>query len=139
MLCYNVRSVNSATKEPVKEDQLPNHYAFIGLFAVVAILFPVVALIVGAVLGPRRPTPAKRARYECGLVSQGATWIQFRVQYYIYALVFVVFDVETVFLYPWAAAYGQLSLFALVEVIIFLAILAVGLVYAWAHGDLQWR
>jgi len=118
---------------------LLNHYAFIALLAIVALLFPVAALVVGAILGPRRPTPAKRARYECGLVSVGESWIQFRVQYYIYALIFLIFDVETVFLYPWAAAYGQLGLFALAEAVIFLGILAVGLAYAWAHGDLQWR
>lgn len=116
-----------------------NHYAFIGLFAVVAILFPVAALVVGVLLGPRRPSPPKQARYECGLVSQGESWIQFRVQYYIYALLFLLFDVETVFLYPWAAAYHKLGLFALVEVIVFIGILAVGLAYAWVHGDLQWR
>ncbi len=115
-----------------------NHYAFVGLFAIVAILFPVAALLAGAIVGPHRPSPAKRDRYECGLVSLGESWIQFKVQYYIYALIFVVFDVETVFLYPWAAAYKQLGLFALVEVIVFLAILAVGLAYAWVHGDLQW-
>lgn len=115
-----------------------NHYAFIGLFALVALLFPVAALVVGALLGPRRPTPAKLAHYECGLVPKGESWIQFKVQYYIYALIFVVFDVETVFLYPWAAAYNRLGLLALVEVVIFLAILAVGLAYAWVHGDLQW-
>jgi len=118
---------------------LLNRYAFIGFFALVAILFPIAALIVGALLGPRRPNPAKRARYECGLVSQGESWIQFRVQYYVYALIFVVFDVETVFLYPWAASYHRLGLFALAEAVLFLAILAVGLAYAWAHGDLQWR
>jgi len=117
---------------------LLNHYAFVGLFAVVALLFPIAALIVGALLGPRRPTPAKVSHYECGLVPKGESWIQFKVQYYIYALIFVVFDVETVFLYPWAAAYNRLGLFALAEVILFLAILAVGLAYAWVHGDLQW-
>ena len=110
-----------------------NHYAFIGIMAIVAVLFPVAALV------PRRPSPAKLARYECGLVSRGESWIQFRVQYYIYALLFVVFDVETVFLYPWAAAYKQLGLFALAEAVAFLGILAVGLAYAWVHGDLQWR
>lgn len=115
-----------------------NHYAFIGLFALVAVLFPVAALIVGSLVGPRRPNPAKQARYECGLVSQGESWIQFRVQYYIYALLFVLFDVVTVFLYPWAAAYHKLGLLAVVEVAAFLAILAVGLAYAWVHGDLQW-
>jgi NADH-quinone oxidoreductase subunit A len=118
---------------------LLSQYAFIGILAIVAVIFPIAALVVGALLGPRRPTPAKRARYECGLVSQGDSWIQFRFQYYIYALMFVVFDVETVFLYPWAASYHQLGLYALVEVAVFLGILAVGLAYAWRHGDLAWR
>jgi NADH-quinone oxidoreductase subunit A len=65
-------------------------------------------------------------------------WVQFRVQYYIYALIFVVFDIEVVFLYPWAVAYGALGLFALVEMIIFLGILVLALAYAWRKGLLEW-
>ena len=80
----------------------------------------------------------KSSTYECGLETVGETWVQFRVQYYIYALVFVIFDIETVFLYPWAVAYNKLGLFALVEMFIFLAILAGGLIYAWRKGALEW-
>lgn len=114
------------------------NYAFIGLFAVVAIVFPFIALILAALIRPRRPNPVKASTYECGLETIGETWVQFKVQYYIYALVFVIFDIETVFLFPWAVAYGRLGLFALVEMFIFLAILVGGLVYAWRKGVLEW-
>ena len=70
--------------------------------------------------------------------TEGETWVQFKVQYYIYALVFVIFDVETVFLYTWAAAYNRLDLFALVQMTIFLFILLDGLFYAWKKGALEW-
>ncbi|NIN98145.1 MAG: NAD(P)H-quinone oxidoreductase subunit 3, partial [Anaerolineae bacterium] len=77
-------------------------------------------MFLGFVLRPRKPGPVKKSTYECGLETIGETWVRFRVQYYIYALIFVIFDVETVFLYPWAVAYNQLGLFALVEMFIFL-------------------
>lgn len=113
-------------------------YALIGLLLVVAAIFPVIAFILGFILRPRKPGPIKKSTYECGLQTIGETWVRFRVQYYIYALIFVIFDVETVFLYPWAVAYNQLGLFALVEMFIFLIILLGGLVYAWRKGALQW-
>ncbi len=87
---------------------------------------------------PKKPGPIKKSTYECGLETIGETWVRFRVQYYIYALVFVIFDIETVFLYPWAVAYNQLGLFALVEMFIFLGILVGGLLYAWRKGVLEW-
>ena len=113
-------------------------YTFIGIFAIIAILFPIIALALAFVVRPKKPNPIKSSTYECGLETVGETWVQFRVQYYIYALVFVIFDVETVFLYPWAVAYNKLGLFALVEMFIFLAILAAGLIYAWRKGALEW-
>jgi len=113
-------------------------YVFIGIFAVIAILFPLIALALAFIIRPKKPNPVKSSTYECGLETIGETWVQFRVQYYIYALVFVVFDIETVFLYPWAVAYNKLGLFALVEMFIFLAILAAGLIYAWRKGALEW-
>lgn len=113
-------------------------YVFIGIFAVIAILFPLIALALAFIIRPKKPNPIKSSTYECGLETVGETWVQFRVQYYIYALVFVIFDVETVFLYPWAVAYNKLGLFALVEMFIFLAILAAGLIYAWRKGALEW-
>jgi NADH-quinone oxidoreductase subunit A len=117
---------------------LLNQYVFIGIFAIIAILFPIIALGLAFVIRPKKPNPVKSSTYECGLETIGETWVQFRVQYYIYALVFVVFDVETVFLYPWAVAYNKLGLFALVEMFIFLGILVGGLAYAWRKGALEW-
>ena len=111
---------------------------FLGLFIAVAIVFPFLAFTAAYLIRPKRPTAEKATTYESGMRTRGETWVRFRAQYYIYAFVFVLFDVETVFLYPWAVAYGRLDLFALVEGFIFIAILASGLVYAWAKGDLRW-
>lgn len=99
---------------------------------------PIVVLILAYFLRPKRPTPIKQSTYECGLESLGEIWVQFKIQYYLYALAFVIFDIEVVFLYPWAVAYNQLGIFALVEMVIFLSILVYGLVYAWRKGALEW-
>mgnify|MGYP000966791432 CR=1 FL=1 len=113
-------------------------YYSVGLFLVVAILFPLVALGLAYFLRPKKPDSVKTSTYECGLETIGDTWVQFKPQYYIYALVFVIFDVEAVFLYPWAVAYNKLGLYALVEMVIFLGILVVGLAYAWRKNALRW-
>lgn len=115
------------------------HYLFIGIFVLVALAFPLLPIILAKFVAPKKPSLIKNATYECGLEAQGDPWIQFRIQYYLYALIFVIFDVETVFIYPWAVAFKQLGLFAFVEMMIFIAILAVGLVYAWRKGILQWE
>ncbi|MBC8162808.1 MAG: NADH-quinone oxidoreductase subunit A [Roseiflexaceae bacterium] len=114
-------------------------YAFIGLFFVAAATFPLLPLIAARFLRPSRPTPIKLDTYECGLEALGDIRVQFKIQYYLFALAFVIFDVEVVFLYPWAVAFGQLGLFALVEMAIFLAILGFGLMYAWKKGALEWQ
>jgi NADH-quinone oxidoreductase subunit A len=113
-------------------------YLFIGLLLCMAIGFGLAPVIVMNLVAPRRRTVSKGDTYECGVLTTGETWVRFRIQYYIYALLFVVFDIETVFLYPWAVAYGGLGLFALVEMVIFIAMLTVGLGYAWARGVLRW-
>lgn len=113
-------------------------YTFIGLFVVVAVAFPILALAFAYLIRPKKPNAIKSTIYECGLDTIGETWVQFKVQYYIYGLVFVVFDVETVFLYPWAVAYSQLNLFSLLEMFIFIAILFGGLIYVWRKGALEW-
>ena len=113
-------------------------YAFIGVLGFIALTFPVIGLVMAWMLRPKKPGPVKNAIYECGLETIGETWVQFRVQYYIYALIFLIFDIETVFLYPWAVAYNRLGLFALVEMFIFLVILLGGLIYAWRKGALEW-
>jgi NADH-quinone oxidoreductase subunit A len=114
------------------------NFIFIGLLLITAVIFAVAPLIVVAIVAPRKRSLAKSDTYECGVRTTGETWVRFRIQYYIYALMFVVFDIETVFLYPWAASYGGLGAFALYEMFVFLVILFIGLVYAWAKGVLRW-
>ncbi len=113
-------------------------FGFVGIFIVVAVALVVVPLILNMLLAPKKPNRVKGEAYECGMETVGDTWVQFKAQYYIYALIFVVFDIEAVFLFPWAVAYQQLPLFAIVEMVIFVAILAAGLIYAWRKGALEW-
>ena len=112
-------------------------YSFIGIFVVVVLIFPFIALGLAYLLRPKKPNPVKTDTFECGLQTFGDTWVQFRAQYFVYALVFVVFDIEAVFLFPWAVAYDKVGLFAFVEALLFLAILTVGLIYAWRKDALQ--
>jgi NADH-quinone oxidoreductase subunit A len=114
------------------------NYAFVGVLLLGAIAFALAPIALMALLAPRKRSRDKLDTYECGLRTTGETWVRFRVQYYIVALLFVVFDIETVFLYPWAVSYGGLGTFALIEMVIFLAMLAVALGYAWAKGVLRW-
>ena len=87
---------------------------------------------------PSNPYPAKTINYECAEEPIGTSWVQFNNRFYIFALIFVIFDVEVVFLFPWAVAFGQLGLFALVEMVIFILILFFGIFYAWKKGALKW-
>lgn len=116
-----------------------NHWLYIGLFSIVALLLPGAAIFIASLLAPKKPTPLKNSIYECGIETVGETRIQFRAQYYIYALVFLVFDVEAVFLFPWAVAYNQLTFFMVVEGVIFALILVGGLLYVWKKGALEWK
>ncbi|MDH3943043.1 MAG: NADH-quinone oxidoreductase subunit A [Anaerolineae bacterium] len=115
-----------------------DNWLFIGIFVLIAAAFPAAPIIINYLIAPRKPNPIKQDTYECGIETVGDTWVQFKVQYYIYALVFLIFDVETVFLYPWAVAFDRLALFAVVEGVIFILILAAGLIYAWRQGVLEW-
>ena len=114
-------------------------YVFIGLLAAVAVGLGVVPLLLAKVLAPKKPGESKQAPYECGLPSEGDPWVQFRVQYYVYALLFVVFDVEVIFLYPWALVWRGLGPVVFAEMALFLAILSTGLIYAWKKGVLEWE
>ena len=114
-------------------------YIFICVLMVAALLFAAAPLIISAWLRPKKPSPIKQETFECGLHSTGDSWVQFRVQYYIYALVFVIFDLETIFLFPWAVAFHALGVFAFFEMVVFLAVLVGGLVWAWSKGVLEWR
>ncbi len=90
------------------------------------------------VLAKSSPNTAKGEAYECGIPSTGTSWIQFNVGYYLFALIFLVFDVELVFMYPWAVVVKEVGMVALVEILIFMFILFMGLVYAWKKGALKW-
>lgn len=115
-----------------------NDWLFIGIFLVIAPIMPAAALLIPRLIAPKKPSPLKSQTYECGIETYGDTRVQFRVQYYIYALVFLVFDVELVFLFPWAVALNQLPLFAVLEGVLFVIILVAGLIYAWRKGALEW-
>ena len=113
-------------------------YVIVGVFIAIGIFLPVAALTLGRFLRPSKPNEEKQTTYESGNVPTGGGQIRFNIRYYHFALMFVIFDVETVFLYPWAVAYGKLGLFALVEMIIFILLLAFGLLYAWKKKVMQW-
>jgi len=88
---------------------------------------------------PRKPGPAKSSIYECGLESKGDAWVQFRPEYYLYAIIFLIFDVEAVFLLPFAVSFGGLPAGAFISMMVFLALLVEGLAWAWQKGVLTWR
>ncbi|HLE16145.1 MAG TPA: NADH-quinone oxidoreductase subunit A [Anaerolineales bacterium] len=117
---------------------MQNDWLFIGIFLILAPVFPGLALLIPRLIAPKKPNPLKSQTYECGIETYGDTWVQFKAQYYIFALAFLIFDVEIVFLYPWAVAFDQLPLFAVMEGVIFILILVVGLLYAWRKGILEW-
>jgi len=114
-------------------------YNVIAWFLIVGVVFVIVTLALSRLLQPRKPDPVKAEIYECGVRPVGPSWVQFKIGYYVYALLFVLFDIETAFLYPWAVALKALPVFVLGEMVIFLIILALGLVYAWKEGALAWR
>jgi len=113
-------------------------YAPILIFLAVAAMFPVVALTVAAVLRPGSYNKTKVEAYECGMPASGEARSRYPVRFYIIAVLFVVFDVETIFLFPWAVKYRQLQLFGFVEMLVFLGILLIGYAYAWKKGALEW-
>ena len=115
-----------------------SEWIYIGLFLLIGIIVPIVPLVFARLVAPRKPNPIKQSTYECGIETVGDSWVQFRAQYYVFALVFLVFDVETVFLFPWALSIKQLPLFVVLEGILFIAILVAGLVYVWRKGMLEW-
>ena len=115
------------------------NYLFLGVFLLIAIGFPLLPIILAKFVAPKKPNPIKNATYECGVETKGDSWVQFKVQYYVYALIFVIFDIEVIFIYPWAVAFKQMGLFAFAEMAIFLAILAFSLVYAWKKNVLEWK
>lgn len=114
-------------------------WLYIGIFMLISLFVPAIAIVIAGLLGPKKPAPIKNSVYECGIETVGETWVQFKAQYYVYGLIFLVFDVESIFLYPWAVAYKLVSIWAVLEVMLFILILLGGLGYAWRKGALEWQ
>ena len=118
-------------------------YLFIFILLIAAVLFALAPLglawLWAKKYSPRKPGPVKNTIYECGLESKGDAWVQFKAEYYLYAIMFLIFDVETIFLLPFAVAFGGLSAGAFVAMMVFLLLLAEGLFWAWQKGVLTWK
>lgn len=114
--------------------------SYLGIFLLGLVAMLNAALLIGLseLVGSRRPTAAKSSPYESGMIPMGDTKRRFSIQFYIVAMLFIVFDIETVFFFPWAVVYRDLGLFGFVEMVIFIAILLAGLAYAWKKGALEW-
>lgn len=115
-----------------------NEWAFVGALFSFAWLFPIIPIVLNQILAPSRKSDMKTDVYECGIETVGDAWGQIKVQYYLYAIIFLVFDVEMVFLFPWAVASGALGFGAFLAGAIFIFLLFEGLVYAWRKGALEW-
>ena len=120
-----------------------NPYLLISVFLVAAAIFSVTPLLVAYLwarfVSPRKPGPDKNATYECGLESKGDAWVQFKAEYYLYGIIFLIFDVETIFLLPFAVAFTHLPVGAFIAMLVFLFLLVEGLVWAWQKGILKWE
>ena len=121
----------------------PHPYLTLVVFLVVAVIFPLLPLALARLwantFSPAKPGPDKNAVYECGLESKGDAWVQFKSDYYLYAIIFLVFDVETIFLLPFAVAFLDLSVGGFIAAMIFVLLLVEGLAWAWLKGVLTWK
>ena len=128
-------------------DDYFRQYGLIAIFTALAVAVPTGMLLLSwffslVKIRPKKPNPVKSAIYECGFETLSGTWNQFNFRYYAFALIFVIFDIEVVFLFPWAATFGVMSkefgAFVLIEMAVFVGILVVGWLYAWRKGSLEW-
>jgi NADH-quinone oxidoreductase subunit A len=119
---------------------VPGDYTPILIYALVAVALAAIAVLVPALLGPKRPTDVKLAPYESGKLPIGPARRRFPIQYYLYAVLFLLFDIEVVFLFPWATVFKDLQpkVAGLAEAAVFVSILVLGLVYVWRKGGLEW-
>src|SRR4030043_1599886 len=114
-------------------------YLAILIYIAIAVVFALFAIAASALLGQRKPTALKKAPYECGMPTVGSTYKRIPIKYYIIAMLFLLFDIEVVFLYPWAVVFKQMKAFAFVSMAIFIGILLVAYVYIWKKGALEWE
>lgn len=115
-----------------------SEYLAVLIFLLAGTGIVLITFFINRLVRPDNPYPEKNVNYECAEEPVGSGWIQFNARFYIFALIFVIFDVEAVFMFPWAVAFNQLGLYALVEMVIFILILLFGLYYAWKKGALKW-
>jgi len=120
------------------ESIMVSQFGIVLLFVILGFTFVTIALLAAALVRPSKPNPIKNSTYECGEIPIGETWVRFNVRFYVIAIVFLLFDVEVVFLLPWAIVFKELGWFAFIEMIVFVAILFAGFVYIWRKGDLDW-
>lgn len=114
-------------------------FTYLIVVIITAVIIVIAALGAARAISPRSFNPQKGDSYECGMPTQGKSWMQFKVGYYLFAILFLMFDVETVFLFPWAAVVQDLGVQGLISVLFFLLILVLGLAYAWKKGALEWK
>ena len=113
-------------------------YVAVLIMVLVAAVIPALFVSVGRFLGPRKPSVAKSEPFECGNPASGPAWGRFSVKFYLTAILFIVFDIEVVFLYPWAVSFDSLGIFGLVEMVLFIATVFVAYAYVWRRGGLEW-
>ena len=123
---------------------LENYFPVL-IFLIVALVFGCVPMIIGRLVGPHRPDPEKLSAYECGFNAFEDARMKFDVRYYLIAIIFILFDLEVAFLFPWAAIFKEIAsteavrMFGFIEMMVFIAILVVGYIYAWVKGALDWE
>jgi NADH-quinone oxidoreductase subunit A len=115
------------------------NYLPILVFIVLAVLFGVAPMIAGFILGPRRPDPDKNAPYECGFEAFEDSRMKFDVRFYLVAILFIIFDLEIAFLFPWAVALDGVGMYGFIAMMVFLGVLVVGFIYEWKKGALEWE
>ena len=115
------------------------YFTILVVVILTAIALVAVALGIARAISPRSYNPQKGEAYECGIPTRGQSWMQFKVGYYLFAILFLMFDVETVFLFPWAAVVQDLGVYGLVSIFFFIVVLILGLAYAWKKGALEWK
>jgi NADH-quinone oxidoreductase subunit A len=118
-------------------------WGHVGFLILLALIFPLGGIATSWLFGvlhvrPQAPDPIKESTFECGVETEGTAWVQFNFRYYYYALLFVIFDVEAVFLYPWAVSFEKVAIAGFIAVVTFIAILLIGLAYAWRKNALEW-
>ena len=115
------------------------YFIFLIVVILTAVALVVAAMTIAKLIAPRSFNPQKGEPYECGIPTRGESWVQFRAGYYLFAILFLMFDIETVFLFPWAVVVAEVGVYALVSVGVFLLILVLGLAYAWRKAALEWK